>query len=52
MNLIILLHTNKENNIMIDINNKYIKEKIKKIDEIIYKINNQYKLDKIKQLLI
>ena len=33
---------------MIDINNKCIKEKLKKNDEIIYKKNNNYKLDKIK----
>ena len=37
---------------MIDTNNKYIKEKLKKNDEIIYKINNQYKLDKIKTINI
>ena len=45
-------YTNKENNIMIDINNKYIKQKLKKNDEIIYIINNHYKLDKIKTINI
>ena len=37
---------------MIDINNKYIKQKLKKNDEIIYIINNHYKLDKIKTINI
>lgn len=43
-------YTNKENNIIIDINNICIKQKLKMNDEIIYIDDGIYKLDKIKKI--